>query len=221
MRLLRGAWLIVAIASWVATYRCLQHIGGFDAGMFRYDTGEATSAFWYSLPVLTILAAHEFGHYFAARRYQLRPLVPMLFAWPLSWVATLPLFTAAGTAGAYVPVPRLGLSSALVRFDVAFAGVAAGAVATAVWTVVGYGLSVPAIGIAADFWSPGVFHRLTEPAMSWHPSLYAARIGWIVTAANLLPLPPLDGWRLFDLDIWPRRAAQVVTTVGLCLICWL
>ena len=54
---------------------------------------------WYALAILTILGAHEFGHYFAARYHQVAVTLPYFIPMPLTF----------GTLGAFIqlkePVP--------------------------------------------------------------------------------------------------------------------
>jgi len=58
-------------------------------------TPDWTSGLWYSLPILTILTAHEFGHYIACRIHNVDATLPYYIPAPF-----LPL---TGTLGAVTP----------------------------------------------------------------------------------------------------------------------
>ena len=71
----------------------------------------------YSVSLLTILTAHEFGHYFAARHHRVRATLPYFIPFP-SFLGTL---GAVIRMSAYIPSRR-------ALFDIAAAGPIAGLV---------------------------------------------------------------------------------------------
>jgi membrane-associated protease RseP (regulator of RpoE activity) len=151
----------------------------------------------FSASLLAILTAHEFGHYFAARRYRVHASLPYFIPTPL------PPF---GTMGALIRMSsRIPTRQAL--FDIGAAGPLAGLVVA---------IPVSLVGIALSDLVPTAFVgensiRLGEPylfqAMVWlvkgstpenvelmlHPLAYAGWAGLFVTAFNLLPMGQLDG----------------------------
>jgi membrane-associated protease RseP (regulator of RpoE activity) len=155
--------------------------------------------FWtglpFSLTLLTILMAHELGHYLACVYYGVD--------------ATLPFFLPAptpvtGTLGAFIRI-RSAIYSKRVLFDIGIAGPLAGFV-----------FMVPALGVGLAFSKviPGINHQgslqFGVPALEWlmqrfifpgvpaadiylHPVARAAWVGMFATALNLLPVGQLDG----------------------------
>src|SRR5688572_31472463 len=67
---------------------------------------------WYSIPVLAILAAHEFGHYLACRYYRVDASVPYFL--PMPWVIS-------GTLGAFIRF-RQPIFRKRELFDIGIAG---------------------------------------------------------------------------------------------------
>ena len=148
----------------------------------------------FSLTLLTILLAHEFGHYFACVYYRIDASLPYF----------LPAPTFTGTLGAFIRI-RAPIYSKRVLFDVGVAGPIAGFV---------FLLPALAIGLAFSKIIPGINHRgafaFGTPALLWlleravfpgvptadiylHPVARAAWIGILATALNLLPIGQLDG----------------------------
>jgi membrane-associated protease RseP (regulator of RpoE activity) len=149
--------------------------------------------------LLGILTAHEFGHYFAARYHNVAVTLPYFIPMPLTF----------GTMGAFIrlkePVPdRRKL------FDIGVAGPLAGLVVAV--PLLFFGLSTspvmvpPAIEGAvlegnsllyyyAKVWTLG--QPLPDPVTGLDVIMnrvtFAAWIGLLVTALNLLPLGQLDG----------------------------
>jgi membrane-associated protease RseP (regulator of RpoE activity) len=148
----------------------------------------------FSLTLLAILLAHEFGHFIACRYYRIDASLPYF----------LPAPTFTGTLGAFIRI-REPIYSKRVLFDVGVAGPLAGFV---------FLLPALSIGLAYSKVLPGVAHRggviFGTPALLWllehavfpgagtadiylHPVARAAWIGILATALNLLPIGQLDG----------------------------
>lgn len=148
----------------------------------------------YSIPLLLILLAHEFGHYVACQR------------WGVD--ATLPYFgpspTLLGTLGAFIWI-RSPIYHRKSLFDIGVAGPIAGFVILLPILIAGVCMSRIAPGIGAH----GVFTfgtplgiRLVEALrfpgraasdIALHPVAMAAWAGLLATAINLLPIGQLDG----------------------------
>ncbi len=177
----------------------------------------------FALSLLSILLAHEFGHYLAARRHKTAATLPYFIPMPFSILGTL------GAVIVWKELPR----NKRILFDVGVAGPLAGLVVAI--PVLLYGLSISTLGpvqAGAGSFIEGnsilyllakfvVFGRLLpEPATygSLPPVLYwlryfftgtpapyggvdvfispVALAGWagiLVTALNLLPVGQLDG----------------------------
>ena len=75
----------------------------------------------YSLPILTILGAHEFGHYFYCRKYDVDASLPYFLPGPF-------IFPLTGTLGAVIQIKQAFPSKAAL-FDIGVAGPIAGFIA--------------------------------------------------------------------------------------------
>jgi len=148
----------------------------------------------FSLTLLTILLAHEFGHFFAARYYLVDASLPFFIPFP----------TLIGTLGAFIRI-RSPILSKRILFDIGVAGPLAGFVALVSPLIAGVALSkvLPGIGHSGDlvFGTPLIL-RLMEwvrfPGVATgdiylHPVARAAWVGLLATALNLLPIGQLDG----------------------------
>ena len=175
------------------------HPFDFDQDLLGYvrmwhDPASLLPGLPFSVTLLTILLAHEFGHYLAARYYRVDVTLPFF----------LPAPTLIGTLGAFIRI-RSAILSKRVLFDIGIAGPLAG-FAVLVWPLaVGVSLSKVVPGIAARgdlvFGTP-VILRLVEwvqfPGVPveniyLHPVARAAWVGLLATALNLLPIGQLDG----------------------------
>ncbi len=147
----------------------------------------------FSLTLLLILLAHEFGHYLAASYHRVDASLPYFMPSPFL-----------GTFGAFIRV-RSPIYSKRVLFDIGIAGPLAGFVFLLPALGVGLAFSkvIPGIGHqgVAQFGAPGlqwILERLIFPGVPaadiyLHPVGRAAWIGMFATAMNLLPIGQLDG----------------------------
>lgn len=176
----------------------------------------------YSACLMIILTAHEFGHYFAARRY----LVP----------ASLPYFIPApvifGTMGAFIRMsPVVPHRRAL--FDIAAAGPIAGVVLAIPISFLGILTSerVPmeegAAGIILG--DPLMFQAFERvlfgpgqegTVLMLNDVGFAGWVGLFVTGLNLLPIGQLDGGHV-SYAVFGRRSVIVarLAFLGLATIC--
>lgn len=148
----------------------------------------------FSLILMAILLAHEFGHYLVCRYYRVDASLPYF----------IPAPTLIGTFGAFIRI-RSPIYSKQVLFDIGIAG-----------PLAGFALLLPAltIGLAFSKVLPGIAHRgdfiFGVPPLLWllekaifpgvpaadiylHPVARAAWWGVFATALNLLPIGQLDG----------------------------
>jgi membrane-associated protease RseP (regulator of RpoE activity) len=171
------------------------HAAGFaDAKGIDPRSISWMNGFWFSIPLLAIISAHEFGHYWYCRRYNIDASLPYFLPFPLSL---------AGTIGAVIRI-REPFPSKQALFDVAVAGPIAGFIALVPFLVWGMTQStaVPPTPNADYLGEP-----LLLKGMAWlwfgslpqgwdevlHPTAFAAWFGLLVTALNLLPFGQLDG----------------------------
>ena len=151
----------------------------------------------FSLSILWILTCHEFGHYFAARRYGLDTTLPFYIPIP-------PFLSPIGTLGAVIKM-NTPLYNRRILMDVGAAGPLAGILAAL--PVLAYGiLRAPEVplteGAGLYFSEPLLFQgleRLLRPDLVPGGDIQATGLvlaGWLglfVTALNLLPVGQLDG----------------------------
>jgi membrane-associated protease RseP (regulator of RpoE activity) len=185
-------------AAFVRGFRMNQPVdvlGGLDGyrAMFA-DPSLLISGLPFSLALMSILLAHELGHYFACLYYDIDASAPYFIPFPA------PI----GTLGAFIRI-RAPIYSKRVLFDIAVAG-----------PLAGFALLLPvmAVGIAWSKVIPGIANegdlvfgvplivRLIEAAVFpgvpaadiyLHPIARAAWVGVLATALNLLPIGQLDG----------------------------
>ena len=159
-----------------------------------YDPAYLLPGLPFSLTLLTILLAHEFGHFLTARYYLVDASLPYFIPFP----------SLIGTMGAFIRI-RSAILSKRVLFDIGIAGPLAGFVALVSPLIAGVALSkvVPGIGQSGElvFGTPLIL-RLMEwvrfPGVPLndiylHPVARAAWVGLLATALNLLPIGQLDG----------------------------
>ena len=152
---------------------------------------------FYSIPLLTILLCHEFGHYFAARRYGVDVTLPY-------FLPGIPILI--GTFGAVIKM-RSPLRSKRALFDIGAAGPLAGAAVAIPIIAVGLALSeihptTPknmadfSLGSSLLFWMLVRLIAGTPPenySLFLHPTAFAGWVGLLITMLNLLPVGQLDG----------------------------
>ena len=152
----------------------------------------------FAAALLSILLAHEAGHYVACRRYGVSATLPFFIPAP-------PLFLA-GTFGAFIKI-KSPVPTRRALFDIGVAGPLAGFVViipVAVLAILNAQPAPPlaepgAAGTLITFNDPPLLRlfahalgvQLTNIAPN--PFYFAAWIGLLVTSLNLLPVGQLDG----------------------------
>jgi membrane-associated protease RseP (regulator of RpoE activity) len=159
----------------------------------------------FSLTLMSILFAHEMGHYIACLRYRVYATLPFF----------VPAPTLIGTLGAFIRI-KSPIQSRQALFDIGIAGPIAGFALAVPAMLVGLLLSRHVSDLAAhselQFNSPLVF-QLASWAIPWlrfpldevafHPVAVAAWVGIFMTALNLLPGGQLDGGHIIY-AVWPK-----------------
>lgn len=180
----------------------------------------------FALSLLFILTCHEFGHWFAARRYGLDATLPFYIPVP-------PFLSPVGTLGAVIKM-RTPLYNRRILMDVGAAGPLAGVVAALPIVVAGI-LNAPALppmeGSGLYFNEPLLFsglERLLRPDLPPGGDIQATSLvlaGWLglfVTALNLLPVGQLDGGHVaYALLGRGQHAVGAAAFVGLAAAGWL
>jgi membrane-associated protease RseP (regulator of RpoE activity) len=178
----------------------------------------------FSVPLLTILLAHEMGHYLAARHHRLRVTPPYFLPMPI------PLLFSPGTLGAVIRVKE-PIRTRRQLMDVGAAGPLAGFAALLPFLILGTALSdvqtLDPESTTIYFGEPLLFKFIARviffPSLPdgqdimLHPTAWAAWFGLFVTALNMLPYFQLDGghvaYALFGryhrLAAWPLLGALI------------
>lgn len=149
----------------------------------------------FSLTLLTILMAHECGHYVACLFYGINASLPYFLPAPTPYI---------GTLGAFIRI-RSAIGSRRQLFDIGVAGPIAGFIFLLPAAGIGLALSKLLPGVAdmgaVHYGTPPLL-RLLEQAVFpgsraadvyLHPVARAAWVGMFATALNLLPAGQLDG----------------------------
>lgn len=172
----------------------------------------------FALALMTILLAHELGHYILARRYAVDATLPYF----------IPAPTLIGTLGAFIKI-RSAFPSRKALFDIGIAGPIAGFLVALPVTVVGLAMShavgsVPESDIRLGF--PLLFRVIhdalaalgNKPAspmdhLLLHPLAIAGWVGMFATSLNLLPGGQLDGGHI--VYSWSPRAHRTVSILSI------
>lgn len=173
----------------------------------------------FSLTLLTILMAHELGHFLTCAYYGLDATLPFFLPSPIPVM---------GTFGAFIRI-RSPIRRKELLFDVGIAGPLAGFV-----------FLIPALGVGLAFSKvlPGINHQgiveLGVPALQLvaqrlifpgvpaadiylHPVARAAWVGMFATAVNLLPMGQLDGGHILYALVG-RRQVWVTNAILVALL---
>jgi membrane-associated protease RseP (regulator of RpoE activity) len=162
----------------------------------------------YSFTVLSILGAHEMGHYIACRWHGVQATLPYFIPVP---------FPPVGTLGAFIKI-KSPIPSRRALFDIGIAG-----------PLSGFVFAIPAAFIAHYFATPSNVSEITDGAITFgdpllfqffqrafhlpsmvelNPVWWAAWIGVFMTAVNLLPVGQLDGGHV-TYAVFGRRGHRV------------
>jgi len=156
--------------------------------------------FKFAASFLSILLAHESGHYIACRIYGVEATLPFFIPVPPPFIA--------GTLGAFIKI-KSPIPSRRALFDIGVAGPLAGFAVIIPVAVLGLITAVPDTTAAAAAAQGGTLISFNDPlllrllAVPLHvselgniapnPFYYAAGFGLLVTSLNLMPVGQLDG----------------------------
>ncbi|MDI1242430.1 MAG: site-2 protease family protein [bacterium] len=189
------------------------------------DPGLLFYGLCFSTSLLFILLAHELGHYIACRIYRVDATLPY-------FIPTPPMVGPAGTFGAFIKI-RSPMPSRKAVFDIGVAGPIAGFVALIPVLILGVITSpiLQNIYFGIQFSKPLLvqfFESLIRIEMQQgigNPFYFAAWVGLLVTALNLIPSGQLDGghaiYAVFGGGVhrWTGRIAFAVMAV-LSILGW-
>jgi membrane-associated protease RseP (regulator of RpoE activity) len=164
-----------------------------------------------------IFAAHELGHWWQAKRHNVRLSLPFFIP---SWQI--------GSFGAITRFESL-VPSRKALFDISFAGPAAGGIVSLIILLLGLILSHPgsAFQIPVQFFQGSLLvglltksflgASLQATVVDIHPFTIVGWLGLIVTALNLMPAGQLDGGRVVQ-AIYGRKTARRTTIATLIVL---
>lgn len=194
-----------------------------------FDLSNFTLGLPYSIALLAILSAHEFGHYFAARYHGVNSTLPYFIPIPPYIINPF------GTMGAVIRI-RSSWQTKRSLFDIGIAGPLAGFVVTMAILLYGfltlpgreylYSIhpeyrvlaQIPTAGLTfGDSLLFGALSKLFAlrqfvPPMNevyHYPYLCAGWFGLFVTALNLLPVGQLDGGHIMYALVGGRRQSAI------------
>lgn len=164
-----------------------------------------------------IFAAHELGHWWQAKRHNVR--------------LSLPYFIPSWQIGAFGAITRFEslVPSRKALFDIAFTGPAAGGIVSLIMLFLGLILSHPgsAFQIPVQFFQGSLLVGLLAKSflgtslaaniVDIHPFTIVGWLGLIVTALNLMPAGQLDGGRVVQ-AIYGRKTARRTTIATLIIL---
>ena len=181
----------------------------------------------FSIPLISILLAHELGHFFACRYYGMHCTPPYFIPAPIS---------IAGTFGAFIKIKSQFVNKRAL-FDIGVAGPLAGFIfaVPALWIGIRYSTLVPkgALGTTGYYFGEPIIFRLfgklalgyspNTQDMIAHPIAMAAWVGILATSLNLLPIWQLDGGHICYAILgraWQKKIS-IVSVILLILLSFL
>jgi membrane-associated protease RseP (regulator of RpoE activity) len=175
---------------------------------------------YYAIPALTILGAHEMGHYLACRYYRISASLPFFIPFPSIF----------GTMGAVIRI-REPLRTKRMLFDVGVAGPIAGFVVAVPALVLGMYWSpvmrIPPQFVGAELGEPLLFKLITYLVhgnvpqgldINTHPLLFASWFGLFATALNLIPVGQLDGGHIAYANLGRRANYVTYAMLGIMFV---
>lgn len=152
----------------------------------------------FSLSIITILGAHELGHYFFARIHKVRTTLPYFIPFPFSLV---------GTLGAVIKI-KSPMTNKRALLDIGSAGPIAGMIFAIPIVIIGFltsqvkpfppGPHLPGSEMGSSLLLEMIQRLLLPPipdgyAVYLNSVGFAGWIGFLVTMLNLIPIGQLDG----------------------------
>jgi membrane-associated protease RseP (regulator of RpoE activity) len=212
--------ILLHVALFLLTVLTTMAAGAFQSGVNLFqDPWQIYRGIPFAVAILSILAAHEMGHYLMSRRHQLNVTLPY-FLPGLPFPPPLP-----GTFGALIRI-RSPILDKRALLDVGCSGPLFGILVAVPVLVIGLKLSrvatLPAdAGLGITLGEPLLFKLVCwltlgplgpEDHVLIHPVAFAGWLGLLITALNLLPVGQLDGghviYALFPK--WHRRISIAI-----------
>lgn len=209
---------LLAVALFIATIATSLEAAGL---LLNFDFFNNPERFGEVLPlsagIWTVFAAHELGHWWQAKRHNVKISLPFFIP---SWQI--------GSFGAITRFESL-VPNRKALFDISFAGPAAGGIVSILLLIVGLVLSHEGstFQIPVQFFQGSVLvgllartflgASLQANLVDVHPLTIVGWLGLVVTALNLMPAGQLDGGR-FVQAIYGRKTARRTTIATLVIL---
>ena len=205
---------VLVAATIAATLETAGIFLGFDFFSNPSRVGEVLPI---SAGIWLILVIHELGHWFLARRHNIR--------------LSFPFFIPSAQIGSFGAITRFEslLPNRTVLFDIALAGPAAGGILSLLMLIVGLILSHEGslFKVPSEFFQGSILvgtlarvvlgSSLQQTLVDVHPLTIIGWLGLVVTAFNLMPAGMLDGGRIVQ-AIYGRQIARRATVATLILL---
>ena len=230
--------IYVNLAMLVITFLAMMFAGILDWASYADVPGDEmfsavnilTGTLVFTLPLMAILGVHELGHYFMARRRKVAASLPFF----------IPSVPPLGTFGAFISL-RDPIPSRKSLLEIGVAGPLAGLALAIPIGILGLVLTnMEARPVPDDIGAEGLVQISFPMIYLWleqlvpiqgeyllHPTAFAAWVGFLVTALNLLPAGQLDGGHiaraLFGKDAKYASWAAIAVLIGLSIfyLMWL
>lgn len=216
------------------TFAGIQWISGQPG---PYELTQLLNGLPYSLSILFILSAHEFGHYFATRIHKVKATLPFFIPFP-----PIMGFFNFGTMGALIKT-KTTVPNNKAMFDIGVWGPISGFIACLIVLIYGFTHLPPAdyiLSIHPDYFSPeygknaihlefgnsllmitlkNIFTSPGQfvPPMSeiyHYPYICAGWLGLFVTSMNMIPVGQLDGGHIIY-SMFGTRKQEMIASVSL------
>jgi membrane-associated protease RseP (regulator of RpoE activity) len=210
-KVLAGVLFLATVATCCETAGILQ---GFD---FYAAPGRYREVLPIAFSLVAVLIAHEVGHWFMSRRYQVK----------LSWPFFLPTWQI-GSFGALTRFESL-LPNRTALFDIAVTGPATGGLLSIGLLIAGLLLSHSgsALQVPTVFFEGSILvgtlarvvlqESLQQATVDLHPLVVVGWLGLLINAINLMPAGRLDGGRVVQ-AIYGRKIANRTTVATLIVL---
>ncbi len=206
-------FFVINIILFLATFFTTTLSGVFWSNNDPYQLYNFPIGLTYSILLLAVISAHEFGHYFAARIHKIDVTLPFFIPFPFLFLNPF------GTMGAVIKM-KSRVQSRKSLFDIGVAGPISGWLVAMIFLIIGY-LTLPPISflysLHPEYQTTGipttgltfgynivffVFEKIFSapnvfiPPMNeiyHYPFLCVGWFGLLITALNMMPVGQLDG----------------------------
>ena len=200
------------------------------AGEYFSVTNILTGVLVFTLPLMAILGVHELGHYVVARKHKVAASLPFF----------IPSIPPLGTFGAFISL-RDPIPNRKALLEIGVAGPLAGLAVALPLAFLGlYLTNLGAKPVPDNVGSEGVVTLMfpliylgienlmpIQGDFLLHPTAFAAWVGFLVTALNLLPIGQLDGGHISRALLGQKAkyltwvAAAAMIAIGFFYFAWL